>query len=84
MALTRSGYELVTDPIPFDAVALGSEEQPTVTTTESFVMCENDAGNNGDECPDSRLVKSGSIQMKVCMFRRNLFGRVVVHARRFL
>lgn len=65
LALTHSGYELVTNPIPFDAVALGSDEQPAVITTDSLVTCENDAGNNDDECPDSRLKQSGSIQMKV-------------------
>lgn len=65
LALTRSGYEMVTNPIPFDAVALGSDEQPAVITTDSLVTCENDAGNNDDECPDSRLKQSGSIQMKV-------------------
>lgn len=65
LALTRSGYELVTDPIPFDAVALGSDELPAVSTTDSLVTCENDAGNNDDECPDSRLENSGSLQMKV-------------------
>lgn len=64
LALTRSGYELVTDPIPFDAVALGSDELPAVSTTDSLVTCENDAGNNDDECPDSRLENSGSLQMK--------------------
>lgn len=67
LALTRSGYELVTDPIPFDAVALGSDELPAVSTTDSLVTCENDAGNNDDECPDSRLENSGSLQMKVCI-----------------
>lgn len=65
LALTRSGYELVTNPIPFDAVALGSDEVPAETTTSSLVTCENDAGNNEDECPDSRLEQSGSMQMKV-------------------
>lgn len=55
----------MTDPIPFDAVALGSEERPAVTTTDSLVMCENVAANNFESCPDSRLVKSGSMQMKV-------------------
>ena len=56
---------MVTDPIPFDAVALGSDELPAVSTTDSLVTCENDAGNNDDECPDSRLENSGSLQMKV-------------------
>lgn len=65
LALTRSGYDLVTAPIPFDAVALGSDEQPAATTTESLVTCENDAGSNDDECPDSRIQKSGSMEMKV-------------------
>lgn len=65
LALTRSGYELVTNPIPFDAVALGSDETPAASTTDSLVTCENEAGNNDDECPDSRLQMSGSMQMKV-------------------
>lgn len=65
LSLTRSGHELLTDPIPFDAVALASEELPAVSTTDSLVMCENDAGNNDDECPDSRREASGSMQMKV-------------------
>lgn len=72
LALTRSGYELVTDPIPYDAVALGSDEQPANITTDSLVMCENDAGNNDDECPDSRLQRSGSMQMKVGMRSQEL------------
>lgn len=55
----------MTNPIPFDAVALGSDETPAASTTDSLVTCENDAGNNDDECPDSRLRKSGSMQMKV-------------------
>lgn len=55
----------MTNPIPFDAVALGSDETPAASTTDSLVTCENDAGNNDDECPDSRLQKSGSMQMKV-------------------
>lgn len=65
LAMTRSGYELVTNPIPFDAVALGSDETPAASTTDSLVTCENDEGNNDDECPESRLQKSGSMQMKV-------------------
>lgn len=55
----------MTNPIPFDAVALGSDETPAASTTDSLVTCENEAGNNDDECPDSRLQKSGSMQMKV-------------------
>lgn len=56
---------LVTNPIPFDAVALGSDETPAASTTDSLVTCENDEGNNDDECPDNRLQRSGSMQMKV-------------------
>lgn len=55
----------MTNPIPFDAVALGSDEVPATTTTQSLVTCENDDGDNNDECPAERLEKSGSMQMKV-------------------
>lgn len=65
LRLTRSGYGLVTDPIPFNAFALGEDETPALTTTASLVTCENDGSNNDDECPTSRLEKSGSMQMKV-------------------
>lgn len=55
----------MTDPIPFDAVALGTDEIPKTTTSESLVTCENKDGDNDDECPVTRLEKSGSMQMKV-------------------
>lgn len=73
LRLTRSGYGLDTDPIPFDAVALGSDEVPATITAESLVTCERDAGDVSDSiCSQDRLEKSGSMQMKVriCMGQR--------------
>lgn len=64
LRLTRSGYGLVSDPIPFNAFALGADERPDVSTLDSLVTCEND-GSNDDTCPSLRLGKSGSMQMKV-------------------
>lgn len=65
LRLTRSGYGAVTDPIPFNAAALGSDEVPAMTTSESRVTCENVDGDNDGECDDDRLQSSGSMQMKV-------------------
>lgn len=65
LRLTRSGIPLDTMPIPFDAVALGSDELPADNSLSSFVTCENDAGTNDETCDGDRLVRSGSMQMKV-------------------
>lgn len=55
----------MTDPIPYNAVALGADETPAATTLDSLVTCENDDGNDQDVCDAQRLQKSGSMQMKV-------------------
>lgn len=65
LRLTRSGFGPVTDPIPFDAVAMGSDEVPATTTLSSLVTCENADGSHFAECDQQRLQNSGSMQMKV-------------------
>ncbi|CAM9849342.1 unnamed protein product [Phaeothamnion confervicola] len=67
LQLTRAGSMLQTDPIPFDAVATVDLEEPDSTPLLSQVTCENTDGSNQDTCPDSRLQKSGSLQMKLNM-----------------
>ncbi len=67
LRLTRSGIPLDTDPIPFNAVALGSDEEPAGTTEDSLVTCESESDDEESTCPQARLENSGSMQMKVCL-----------------
>jgi len=65
LRLTRSGVDLITDPIPFNAPALASEEIPHKDIYMSKTYCENYEDENLAYCPTSRLLTSGSMQSKM-------------------
>jgi len=61
LTLRRSSYDLTTDFIPYDAVAMASEETPAASGQEnSTVFCKE-----SDYCSEWRIKESGSMQSKM-------------------
>jgi len=64
LTLRKFNMDYVTDPIPFDAVAMGNEEVGD-DTDDSKVHCIQHDGDIHGLCPTARLEASGSMEKKV-------------------